>query len=193
MKPKVKFLEVGRYVRWMSPEGYMMAGKILDAPGTNRQNQSVYPIELLNGTKTAVNADKLEVIPNSRKNMSASGKLALKKEIENINNMKKGNNPNQNGGIDQTALLKAREAEISDLKETISRNKQEYVELQAKFDELSKMREETPVKIDVIRTVTEELKQLVNDLLSDEQGETVGTKAVARGLLPTIYKLVTLC
>lgn len=122
--------------------------------------------------------------------MSAEAKLALKKEIQNYNDMKKANNLNQNGAIDQAALLKAREAEIEDLKATLTRSRQDYADLQAKYDELQKKREETPAKIEVIRHVTDELKGVIGNLLSDDMGEEVQVKAVVRYLLPITYTLV---
>lgn len=193
MKPKTKFFEVGKYVRWISPDGYMMAGQILDSPGKNRQDQYVYPVELLNGNKTAVSADKLEIIPNQRKNMSATAKLALKNEIQNYNDMKKGSNPNHNGGIDQTALLKARESEISDLKAQLETANKNLEIDERKIEELLGQLEESPIKIEQLRSATKELKELVENLLSDDIGETIAPKAVLRGILPVVYQLITIC
>lgn len=78
-------LEKGKWVRWEN-NNQLNIGYIVDMPTTNREGRNIYPIQLINGLKTAAGGDKLTIIPHIRQGKVSSKKIKeFKKEIENFN------------------------------------------------------------------------------------------------------------
>lgn len=70
-----KPLEEGHWVKWHTSDGFLMFGKVLGQPDLNRKNQFIVPVETLNGTKTVVLENSLEIVPHQPK-----GKMTDKKK-----------------------------------------------------------------------------------------------------------------
>ena len=78
-------LEKGKWVKWEN-NNQLNIGYIVDMPTTNREGRNIYPIQLINGLKTAVGGDKLTIIPHIRQGKVSPKKMKdFKKEIENFN------------------------------------------------------------------------------------------------------------
>ena len=78
-------LEKGKWVKWAN-NNQLNIGYIVDMPTTNREGRNIYPIQLINGLKTAVGGDKLTIIPHIRQGKVSPKKMKdFKKEIENFN------------------------------------------------------------------------------------------------------------
>lgn len=54
-------LEKGKWVRWEN-NNQLNIGYIVDMPTTNREGRNIYPIQLINGLKTAVGGYTLEIV-----------------------------------------------------------------------------------------------------------------------------------
>ena len=197
-------LKVGKWVRWKTAEGLLMTGHVVGEAGLNRANEYVYPIELLNGNRTAVKREKLEIIPSLKAGViSQKRKNELIAQCDNYNKNVKtmGKKDNNGGDIDLNALVSAREKEIEDLRGKLDEanrqlvlKTQEAQKLSAKVETLEKDIETLKNNPDVlllsnrIYETADKLQKIVEQLLNDV---SEANNSIALDLLPIIYSLIT--
>lgn len=195
MAKQDKVLKIGKWVRWRNSDGTNWIGHISGEPGTNRHGETVYPVEMLNGSKTAVSKDKLTVIPGLK-----AGKLSQKRRSELLEECVSYNQVDmadkKKDDIDKESLLQAREKEIEDLRQKL----EEYKDLKENFtrlqerskellaeNELLKKNTDVSTLVQAVSENVERLKKIIDGLLGDV---TEPSNGIVMDLLPIVYSLI---
>ena len=158
-------LEKGKWVRWEN-NNQLNIGYIVDMPTTNRDGRNIYPIQLINGLKTAVGGDKLTIIPHIRKWKVSPKKIKeFKREIENFNSKEKeGLVSEQENG----KLMNQYKNRIQELETALKNEKGRVIELE-KENESLKTNVPDVAKDDskeIVGEITQTLKSVLSKALS---------------------------